>query len=85
MIGNAATIGYLAAALTTVSFVPQVVRVMRTRDTQAISLVSYVAFCTGVFLWLVYGLVLANMPIVIANGTTLALAIVILLYKIRLG
>lgn len=78
-------IGYLAAILTTVSFVPQVVHVVRTRDTRAISRTMYVAFCVGVAMWLLYGIVLASPPIVIANAVTLVLASVVLGYKFRFG
>ncbi|GAC1494888.1 MAG: hypothetical protein NVS4B5_10460 [Vulcanimicrobiaceae bacterium] len=85
MSGIAEITGYFAAALTTLSFVPQVVRVVRTRDTRAISLLAYVAFCLGVALWFAYGLALHNLPIALANGITLGLAGVVLSYKLRLG
>jgi MtN3 and saliva related transmembrane protein len=78
-------IGYVAATLTTLSFVPQVVRVVRTRDTHAISRVAYTAFCLGVALWLAFGIAIGSTPVVAANGITLALASVILAYKLRLG
>ena len=78
-------IGYLAALLTTISFVPQVWHTYRTRDVSGISLGMYVVFAAGVFLWLVYGLVLGAWPIVVANALTLALAIAILAMKLRWG
>jgi MtN3 and saliva related transmembrane protein len=78
-------IGYAAAALTTLSFIPQVVQIMRTRDTSAISLPMYNAFVLGVALWLLYGILLSAWPIIIANVITLSLAICILLMKLRLG
>lgn len=78
-------LGYLAASLTTLSFVPQVVRVVRTRDTRAISLVSYSAFCLGIVLWLAYGLRLGSAPIIVANAITLLLASAVLALKIRYG
>nr|MBS0020782.1 SemiSWEET transporter [Gammaproteobacteria bacterium] len=77
--------GFAAAALTTFAFVPQVVRTLRTRDTRAISLWMYVLFTAGVFLWLVYGSVLALWPVVIANGVTFLLAFAVLVLKIRNG
>ena len=77
--------GFLAAALTTLSFVPQVVRTVRTRDTHAISLWMYLLFTAGVFLWLVYGSILTLWPVVIANGVTFVLAFVVLVLKIRNG
>ncbi|MGC1951859.1 MAG: SemiSWEET transporter [Gammaproteobacteria bacterium] len=77
--------GFAAAALTTFAFVPQVVRTLRTRDTRAISLWMYILFTAGVFLWLVYGSVLALWPVVIANGVTFLLAFAVLVLKIRNG
>ncbi len=76
-------IGYLAAVLTTISFVPQVWQTYRTRDVSGISLGMYIVFAAGVFLWLVYGLVLGAWPIVVANAVTLALALAILAMKVR--
>jgi MtN3 and saliva related transmembrane protein len=78
-------IGYAAAVLTTVSFVPQVWQTWRTRDVSGISLGMYAVFATGVFLWLVYGALLGAWPIVVANGITLALALAILAMKLRWG
>lgn len=76
-------IGSLAAVLTTASFVPQVWHTWRSRDVAGISLGMYIAFAVGVFLWLVYGLMLGAWPIVVANAITLALAVAILAMKIR--
>jgi MtN3 and saliva related transmembrane protein len=76
-------IGYSAAVLTTLSFIPQVWRTWTTRDVAGISLGMYAVFATGVFLWLVYGLMEGAWPIVVANAVTLALALAILAMKIR--
>jgi MtN3 and saliva related transmembrane protein len=76
-------IGYAAAALTTASFVPQVWHTWRTRDVSGISLGMYVVFATGVFLWLVYGVLEDAWPIVVANAVTLALAAAILAMKLK--
>ena len=76
------TIGYLAATLTTASFVPQAMLTLRTRNVSGISLAMYSAFTAGVALWLVYGLLLGQWPIVVANLVTLALALVILTVKL---
>ena len=76
-------IGYLAAALTTVSFAPQAWLTFRTRDVQGISLGMYSVFATGVALWLAYGVLLNAWPIVAANAITLGLALLILLMKLR--
>ena len=67
-------IGYLAAVLTTSSFVPQAVLTVRTRNVSGISLGMYSVFTLGVGLWLAYGVVIGEWPIVIANALTLALA-----------
>lgn len=76
-------IGYLAAILTTCSFVPQAWLTFRTRDVSGISLGMYSVFTTGVALWLAYGVLLGAWPIVVANAITLALAVAILAMKLR--
>ena len=76
-------IGYISAVLTTASFVPQAWHTFRTRDVSGISLGMYSAFTSGVSCWLIYGLLLQAWPIVIANLITLALALTILLMKLR--
>jgi MtN3 and saliva related transmembrane protein len=74
--------GYLAAALTSLSFVPQVWRTLHTRDTRAISLGMYLMFSAGVALWLVYGVLIGAWPIILANGVTLVLASTVLWHKL---
>ena len=76
-------IGYLAAFLTTCSFVPQAWHTFRTRDVSGISLGMYSVFVCGVALWLAYGVLLNEWPIVVANTITLALAVCILAMKLR--
>lgn len=78
-------IGFLAAFLTTASFVPQAWLTFRTRDVSGISLGMYSAFTVGVALWLVYGLVLMAWPLIVANSITLSLAVAILTMKLRYG
>lgn len=75
-------LGYTAAALTTGSFLPQALLTLRTRDVSGISLTMYGCFTAGVALWLGYGLMLGEWPIVVANFVTLALAATILVTKI---
>ena len=75
-------IGYLAATLTTVSFLPQAILTLKTRDTDALSLGMYSLFTSGVLLWLIYGIYLANPAIIAANAVTLLLASLILSFKI---
>lgn len=78
-------IGYVAAGLTTLSFLPQALHTFRTRDVSGISLGMYGMFTLGVALWLVYGLLVAAWPVVAANAVTLALSLCILLMKLRYG
>ncbi len=78
-------IGLVAASFTTIAFLPQVVRTIRTRDTAGISLWTYLLFCTGVVLWLAYGLLKADLPIILANVVTLAFAGTVLVMKLRNG
>ncbi len=76
-------LGYLAGALTTISFVPQVIQAWRTKSCHDLSWGMLIAFSSGVMLWLAYGLRLWAMPIIVANAVTLALLIVIIVFKIR--
>ena len=76
-------LGYLAATLTTGSFVPQAWHTFRSQDLAGISVGMYSAFTVGVALWLVYGLALGEWPIIVANAITLGLAATILLRTLR--
>jgi MtN3 and saliva related transmembrane protein len=76
-------IGYLAAFLTTLSFVPQAWHTFTTRDVSGVSLGMYATFTAGVAFWLIYGVLLQAWPIVIANAITLTLSAGILIMKLR--
>ncbi|EHM46329.1 MAG: SemiSWEET transporter [Yokenella regensburgei] len=76
-------IGYLAAMLTTLSFLPQAIKVISTRNTQGISRLMYIMFVTGLALWLVYGLLIGDRAVSMANLLTLILALPILLMTLR--
>jgi MtN3 and saliva related transmembrane protein len=76
-------IGWLAACLTTLSFVPQVRLALRTHDVSGISIPMYASFCLGVALWLVYGIYRHSLPVIGANAVTLALALIILFLTIK--
>jgi MtN3 and saliva related transmembrane protein len=78
-------IGYCAASLTTISFLPQAWLTFRTKDVRGISLGMYSVFTVGVALWLLYGWMMGAWPIVIANAVTLGLATGILVMKLRYG
>ncbi|MBX6380701.1 MtN3 and saliva related transmembrane protein [Thermoflavifilum aggregans] len=76
-------IGLVAAFCTTVSFIPQAVKTIRTRNTSGISLGMYVLFTTGTLFWFIYGLLSHSLPVTLANGITLIFAGIVLFYKIR--
>ncbi len=77
--------GYSAACLTTIAFLPQVIKTIRLKKTDEISLVMYILFCAGLLCWLIYGVLISNIPLIIANGITLFLATIILFLKIKCG
>ncbi|MDP1747556.1 MAG: SemiSWEET transporter [Bacteroidota bacterium] len=78
-------VGLLAATGTTIAFVPQVLQIIKTQDTKGISLFMYIIFTIGIVFWLTYGILLSDIPIIIANSVTLILAITILFLKIKNG
>ncbi len=82
---DADLIGYLAATLTTSSFVPQAVKTIRSRETHAISFWMYIAFVFGIALWFAYGVALGSWPIIVSNLLTFLLAATILAFKVRYG
>jgi len=75
-------LGYLAATLTTASFLPQAILTIKTKDTQSLSLTMYTLFTLGVFCWLIYGIYIANKAIIFSNSITFILAASILSFKI---
>ena len=79
------TLGFAAASLTTLAFLPQVIKVWRSRSTKDISLPMLVTFIAGITLWLIYGLLVNAAPIIWANAITLVLNIVILKFKLKHG
>ena len=76
-------LGIIAAFLTSVAFIPQVLKILKTRNTSGISLIMYALFVTGVACWLVWGLMLGQRPVVVANAVTLALSSAVLILKVR--
>lgn len=78
-------VGFVAAALTTLSFIPQAIRTIRTKETHGISLGMYVMFTVGIAFWLAYGIVLMSWPMILSNIITFALSATILTLKIRYG
>ena len=81
----ASYIGIIAGVLTTGAFVPQILKIWRTRKADDISLGMYSVFTLGVALWLVYGILIASWPVILANGVTLLLAAAVLVMKVKFG
>ena len=77
--------GYLAAVMTTLAFVPQAIKTIRSKDTRSISLGMYVVFTTGIGFWLIYGIALNSMPMILANIVTFLLSGTILALKLKHG
>jgi MtN3 and saliva related transmembrane protein len=75
----------VAATLTTAAFVPQALHIIRHKETRAISLQMYVVFAIGVAFWLLFGVMIVNWPMIVANTITLGLAVAILAMKLRYG
>jgi MtN3 and saliva related transmembrane protein len=76
-------LGLLAGLLTTTAFIPQVLRTWRTRSASDLSTGMFVVFCSGVTLWLIYGMLTRDLPVIIANAVTLMLALTILIMKFK--
>ena len=76
-------LGLIAGTLTTIAFFPQVVKTWKTKKTEDISLVMFLILCLGIFLWLVYGLIIKDLPLILANGITFLFASIILIFKIK--
>ena len=81
----ATVIGTAAGTLTTAAYLPQVVKVWRSRSVGDISLQMYILMVTGAFLWVVYGLTLMAWPVIIANAVSLLFTAIILGFKLRYG
>ena len=76
-------IGLVAATCTTISFLPQAIRTIKTKHTKDLSLSMYLILTSGVFLWLVYGILVKDLPLIIANAITFAFTFTILILKIK--
>ena len=76
-------IGLLAGVLTTIAFVPQLLKIYATKSGKDVSARMFVMFSAGVALWLVYGIMIRSLPVIIANVVTLALALAIMALKVR--
>ena len=81
----ATLVGYAAALFTTTAFLPQVIRAWRTRSTRDLSWQSFATYAAGLALWLAYGLMIRDAPLIASNGATLVLALTILGLKLKHG
>lgn len=82
---NPEIIGMIAAVLTTAAYLPQTVKVLRTKNTRDLSLGMYIMITSGIAGWLVYGIMLESPSLILANGLSVIMAAIILVMKIRHG
>ena len=79
---NVEFFGYFAAILTTLAFLPQLVKTLKTKKAEDVSLITLIMFLTGVLSWIIYGYKISSTPILIANIITFILNLLILIFKI---
>lgn len=75
-------LGLTAATLTTIAFIPQVIKTWKTKSADDLSLGMYSIFCTGAILWLIYGILIEDIPVIAANTVTLILVLTVLFFKL---
>ncbi len=78
-------IGLVAAILSTISFLPQAILAFKTKHTKDISLATFWVLSIGILLWLIYGILIKEIPVILANSATLVLSVAILIMKIKYG
>ncbi len=76
-------LGLIAASITTFSFLPQMIKIWQTKSAKDVSFLMLICFNTGIFLWLIYGIILQQLPIILANAATLSFNLIILWLKIK--
>ncbi|MFM9836743.1 MAG: SemiSWEET transporter [Cyclobacteriaceae bacterium] len=76
-------IGLVAGGLTTISFLPQVIKTWKSKSAKDLSLVMFTLFCLGIVLWLIYGLLIHSLPVILSNAFTLILSSMILFFKLK--
>lgn len=79
------SIGFIAAILTTAAFLPQVIKAHHSHHTKDLSLLMYLFFASGIFLWLIYGIMIGSLPVIIANLVSLFLSLYLVYLKIKYG
>lgn len=85
MIDTTTLIGYAGGTLTTIAFLPQVVQTWRSRSCRDLSYGMLLLFASGILLWFIYGIGIGSAPVILANGLTLVLVLIIVYFKIRFG
>lgn len=76
-------IGLTAGTLTTLAFLPQVIKTWKSKSARDLSIVMFSVFCLGTVLWLIYGIIIQQLPIILANAVTLALAGLLIFFKLK--
>jgi len=76
-------IGLIAATITTLSFIPQLIKTWKLKETKDISLLMFVTLGVGIILWIVYGFLLWDLPLILANGITFIFVLIILFFKFK--
>jgi MtN3 and saliva related transmembrane protein len=76
-------IGLTAATLTTISFLPQVIKTWKSKSAKDLSLGMFLVFCIGTLLWLIYGILVKDIPVITANAVTLVLSSILVYFKFR--
>ena len=76
-------IGLIAATITTLSFIPQLIKTWKLKETKDISLLMFVTLGVGIILWIIYGFLLWDLPLILANGITFVFVLVILFFKFK--
>jgi MtN3 and saliva related transmembrane protein len=80
-----AVIGLIAGTFTTISLFPQLIKTIRIKETKDISLLMYIILAAGMFLWIIYGMLIKSLPVILANSVSFILAAIILILKIKHG
>ena len=75
-------LGLIAGLFTTIAFVPQVVKIWKSKQAQDVSFAMFAIFSTGVALWIVYGFIIGSLPVILANSVTFALALAVIILKL---
>ncbi len=78
-------IGMIAGTCTTLSFLPQLVKTIRTKQTQDISMAMYIILSAGLFTWIIYGILIEALPVMLANAFSFTCAVIILIFKMKYG